>query len=455
LEADEYRFSAPQPELESPTPRSDVYALGAMLYCLLTGRLPAAPEARLAREARLESPRKLNPDLSRNMEKVVLKALDLDPRRRYPTAAEMAIDLEKFLVQQAMAGPEPDKKPSLLARALPFLVSLVLLCCLVVVVEAITKETIIKIPWLKGWPTATYTPTVPSPLAGRLTSTPQPTATPLPVSRVVLNQIRVDQFPRLIAYAGALDDKQEPYLGLPWERWRMQQDGIPVNDFQMVNASLVREPLAVVVAIDISRSMAGERLQNVQTAVANFVLGLDPADQVALIAFNNQVRLVYDFTINKEAIVEATNTLTTGLDTALFDVIAFSADKLSAWPGRRTIVLLTDGRDTASTQHDVNGAIAAANEGAIPVFVVDLNRYHERPDTLEGISYDTRGDYLFAPNAGDLDALYQKVRLQLQNQYRFEFMSRHLADEANHALRVGLDLSGGQELWSEKGYRVP
>ena len=85
--------------------RSDVYSLGVILYELFTGRLPfSGSAAALVRQVLADEPappRKLAPDLPRDLETVCLKAMAKEPARRYQTARDLADDLRRWL------GDEP------------------------------------------------------------------------------------------------------------------------------------------------------------------------------------------------------------------------------------------------------------------------------------------------------------------------------------------------------------
>jgi serine/threonine protein kinase/WD40 repeat protein len=113
-----WRYMAPERFRGLADARSDVYSLGLTLYELLTLRpaFEASSREELIRQVSsgdAHRPRRVNPEVPRDMETIVLKASERDPARRYQSAGELAEDLRRFLEDRPIRA----RRASLCERA--------------------------------------------------------------------------------------------------------------------------------------------------------------------------------------------------------------------------------------------------------------------------------------------------------------------------------------------------
>ena len=104
-----YRYMAPERFRGGGDARADIYALGLTLYELVTLRpgFDSTDQLELIERIKSQEPRKprsVDARIPRDLETIVLKAIDKDPARRYPTAAAMAEDLQRFLDGRPIAA---------------------------------------------------------------------------------------------------------------------------------------------------------------------------------------------------------------------------------------------------------------------------------------------------------------------------------------------------------------
>jgi serine/threonine-protein kinase len=141
-------FAGPSPMLGTPDyispeqvkgqrgdQRSDIYAVGAMLYEMLTGQPPFTGSNPLAvmNERLLIDPkpaRQLNTEISLQVQEILFRALERDPRHRYATATEMAWELEH---QEQVGVEEGGRRLALHQRIFPGGRKMLLYACLALV----------------------------------------------------------------------------------------------------------------------------------------------------------------------------------------------------------------------------------------------------------------------------------------------------------------------------------
>ena len=114
------RYMAPERFRGEGDARADIYALGLTLYELLTLRPAYDSSDRLKLIEKIKNeepvrPRSIDARIPRDLETIVLKAIDKDPEHRYPTAEAMAEDLRRFLADEPIQARQVSTVGALLA----------------------------------------------------------------------------------------------------------------------------------------------------------------------------------------------------------------------------------------------------------------------------------------------------------------------------------------------------
>lgn len=270
---------------------------------------------------------------------------------------------------------------------------------------------------------------------------------------LVVSQVNASHFPHAVLYVTVLSDKGYPVPGLSASDFVVSENGLPVRAFTVTTAVEVDEPLAAVLALDVSGSMQGNALEAEKAAAHRFARALRPQDQMNVFAFATHVRPILEFTYDKSAVMEAITALAAGGSTALHDALQASVDAATrAAPRRRIVVLMTDGRDTGSLTSLEDGLNRAIQEG-VPVYTIGLGPDLDR-QILNRIAERTGGTSLFAHTPGTLDLSFQAITDQLRSQYVITYESPTPRGMGVHRVTVTANL-GGETLQVEKLYEVP
>jgi tight adherence protein B len=209
---------------------------------------------------------------------------------------------------------------------------------------------------------------------------------------------------------------------------RLTENGKRIQD---VVATNLGEAKSVVLAIDRSRSMEGQPLEDAVAAARTFLGGKPPEDRIALATFATQPLLLTGFSTSTTDVDGALRTLDVDpvVGTRMYDALVLSARALAneALPGR-IIIAVTDGNATRS-EASLDEAIAAAKDAGAVVYVVAIESTHFTPEPLKRIASETGGTYYGAASSEALTEVYSTIAEQLKRTWRLEYVTGALPGE--------------------------
>jgi Ca-activated chloride channel family protein len=218
------------------------------------------------------------------------------------------------------------------------------------------------------------------------------------------------------------DANGAPVGGLTKDNFILKEDGQTqkISVFDRESAL----PLSIALAIDTSLSTRHD-LPLEQASAKRFAHAiLRPVDGLSVFAFSEVVREeTFGFTPELKRIDESIDHIRLGAATALYDAIYLASRALDRRKGRKVIVLITDGEDTAS-KVDYKEAVRAAEEAEALVYsiiIVPIENSAGREiggeHALIQLSEDTGGKYYYATSTAQLDDAFRKISDELRTQY--------------------------------------
>lgn len=242
--------------------------------------------------------------------------------------------------------------------------------------------------------------------------------------------------------------------GLQAEAFTLTEDGRAQN---ISHFSSEEAPLVVELAFDLSDSMR-EALPDLKAAVAAFARRMPPSARVSLLAFNDEMFTVGRAGDTLEQRLEILQQLQAIGNTALHDAIIRGLDDVARAPGRRAVVVFTDGDDSASraTKSQVREAVEASDAA---VYFVALGRGREVETLLAGmeeLATLSGGRALQAPRIADLDQRFREVLTELSHQYLLGYEPADAAFDGRwRKIDVRLRNASGARVRARAGYRAP
>jgi len=241
---------------------------------------------------------------------------------------------------------------------------------------------------------------------------------------VILRKVMLNyavQVNRVIMYATALanGDSHRYVLDLTKDDLVLEEDGVRQ---QIIDFYREERPVTLAVVSDSSGSMQ-KAMDTVHVAAGKFIDSLGPEDQALVIDFDDKVYLLQDVTHDKQALRTALTSTSALGGTALYDALYAAYRKLKGIDGRKAIILLSDGDDTAS-RFSFRRVLDEAKVNDMIIYsiglgtnVLDLDLRH----VLKTLSQETGGRAFFPDKVEELETVYKEIAAELKSQYYLSY----------------------------------
>lgn len=243
------------------------------------------------------------------------------------------------------------------------------------------------------------------------------------------------------------DGKGRPVTGLKPEDVQLFEDGVPQKIVSLSEGGRTGAGGAsVFVLFDTSNHMY-RMFPYVCDAIAGFVRRLDPADSVAIYTFSRNLFRAAPLTNDHEQARAGLTRAVAGDDTALFNALLLTIRDAAKAPGRKAIVVFSNGADNASAVAPGDVGRVAEDEG-IPVYIISTQDAAQNPPlaaALESITRRTGGALYRARSWENQSAAFTTVREEIASSYTLSYYPAPNPNQGFRQLRIELLTEGSRQ----------
>lgn len=192
----------------------------------------------------------------------------------------------------------------------------------------------------------------------------------------------------------------------------------PATAAPLSDSGSVSVDRTVVLAIDTSDSMSGERFEAAKTAAQTFLDSVPDDVRVGIITFSQNVQVELDPTTDREAAAAVLDTLALSRGTQLYQAVLDAVSLAGADDGQAGVLLLSDGADTGSL--DLDTVVTTVEDSGVVVDAVALDQSGRDLDVLESIAGEdgrvisATSDALAAAFSTEADVLARQIGVQVE-----------------------------------------
>ncbi len=195
-----------------------------------------------------------------------------------------------------------------------------------------------------------------------------------------------------------------------------------------------RIPLSIALTLDTSGSMR-DSIAFLKEAATYFTGKLEATDQALVVQFNESVKSSSEFTDDMDRLDSFINGMQVWGGTALYDGVMYGLDRLRTRPGRKALILLSDGDDTASSAG--KGQVTAlAKSLEVSVYAVGIQGFDTPRGFLKDLAQDTGGLYFFPNKVNELIKVFEAIAKDLKNNYLVAYSPKRAADNTYRKIEV-------------------